>query len=408
MRKFLFILGHMIWRPSVIFYYYKFKISGWDAETSLHEELYKINKKSDIKRTKYEYDNLKVSTKSDLQKKDISGVKGVPGRTGGSTGQPLRYFMNKGYYSKGFSLLYLGWSYAGYNLGDKVGVLAGGSLIGKDLSFSQKVKDFILNFRHYSSYGMNEQTLESYYQDMLKHDIKFLRGYASSIYELCLFIKRRNLDKLNLTAVFTTSEKLTDNTRNLIESVLSVPVYDQYGLNDGGVSAFECKYHTGMHVFEGRAHMAVVDDTGKQVYDESGLIVATSFNNDIYPFVKYNTGDNGTLNLIKCECGFEGKNLISVDGRTTDVLNLNGSIIGSPVLTVLMSSVPVIKYQVIQLSEDTVKFIIEKDGSYTSVDELFIINSIKSNCGEDAIVIFDYDCNFIVSKNGKHKFIIRS
>ena len=68
-------------------------------------------------------------------------------------------------------------------------------------------------------------------------------------------------------------------------------VYDGYGLNDGGVSAYECPEHAGLHIDTERSIMEVVDGEGHQMNRGDGRILATSlYNYAIAIYTVYSPG----------------------------------------------------------------------------------------------------------------------
>jgi phenylacetate-CoA ligase len=103
------------------------------------------------------------------------------GRTGGSTGAPLQYKISQRCSWASFALLYRGWGYAGYVPGDKMAVLAGGSLVGKNQGWKTKLVSNLLGIRKFSSYGINDADRRRYCTEMRCWGAEFLRGYVSSI-----------------------------------------------------------------------------------------------------------------------------------------------------------------------------------------------------------------------------------
>ncbi|ROZ80434.1 phenylacetate--CoA ligase family protein [Pseudomonas neustonica] len=327
------------------------------------------------------------------------------GKTGGSTGDPLKYRVSKKCNDAAFAILYRGLGRGGYKLGDKLAVMAGGSLVTKRNGFKSKVVSFFMNTKKYSSYGVSDDLFQEYYQDLVSWKPKFIRGYASSLFEFAKFIEKNKYD-LSFVSVFTTAEMLFEHQRAYIEKVFSAKVYNGYGLNDGGVTAFECKYGGGFHIDLERSFLEVVDESGRLIFDKVGRIVATSFLNKATPFVRYVTGDLGEITNRKCKCGSPYPLLISLAGRTTDVLRLNGRMVGSPVLTVLMGNIDVARYQFIQVEENKVLLVMEKNDAFDVVDEGFIRNSLFSNVGEfDLVFVYD-EALFEVVDGGKHKVVI--
>jgi len=308
MHGFIFKAGYLLRRPGVIRRYNEFLKTQFLSQEALkamqEKQLRKLIhfvyqnvpyyaklfkklelKPSDINTIK-DLERLPILTKAIIKKnwqdfipRNISKYGYVNGSTGGSTGTPLKYRMSLEDYERGIALLHRGWGYAGYKLGDKVAVIAGSSLIPTTKSETKKrIQDFLLNTRHYSSFNMSEQKLFDYFHNINKWKPDFIRGYASSVYLFAKFVKDNNLT-LNFQpkAIFTTAEQLFDKQRELIEQVFNTKVFDNYGLNDGGVSAYECEAHNGMHIDTERAIFEVVNNNGEQIINKEGRILATMY-----------------------------------------------------------------------------------------------------------------------------------
>ncbi len=336
-----------------------------------------------------------------------NNIKYVEMTTGGSTGEPLKYRISQYSSDISFALLLRGWGFAGYKPGDKMAIIAGGSLVGKASPLKNKIRDYIFNFRRYSSYGMNEELLKEYVDDMIKWKPKYLRGYASIVFLLAEYVKKYNLESnFHLNGIFTTAEMLFKNQRDVIESVFDTKVYDTYGLNDGGITAFECSKQNGFHIDIERAILEVVDEDGNIIYEKEGRVIATSLNEYAMPLLRYDTGDLGVLSKERCSCGCDRPLLKELKGRVTDTLKFNDNFIGSPVIATLMGKINAKQYQFIQLSKNKLLIKIIKGDNHSKKDEDFIKQSLFSNVGQIDIE-FEYVDNFNVSSGKKHKFIIK-
>ena len=284
LHKLIFKIGYSLKRPNVLRYYKQF--------LKTQDKPYNRKKKQQEKQLRklmdFVYKNVPYYTKlfdqigvnpsdissiKDLEKlpiltkkvikqnpenfipKNINKLEYLNGSTGGSTGEPLKYRIYVEDYKRGVALLYRGWGYGNYKLGDKVAVIAGSSLIPTTQSgLKKKIQDFFLNMRHYSSFEMSEENLFKYFYNINSWKPLFIRGYASSIHLFAKFIQDNNLKlEFQLKAIFSTAEKLFDKQRELIEQIFNVKVFDNYGLNDGGISAFGCEKHCGMHIDTERA-----------------------------------------------------------------------------------------------------------------------------------------------------------
>jgi len=370
-------------------------------------------KPSDIRDLK-DLQKLPILTKATIRQhwaqmvpRNISMLRYIHNSTGGSTGEPLQHLMSMEDYTRGIALLLRGWSYGGYRPGDRMVKIAGSSLIPTTQSCLRSwLISLLRNIRSYSSYGMSDETLIKYIQSLNKLKPDFLRGYASSIYILARFIQDNNIPiKFRPRAVFTTAEKLLEAQRRVIEEVFRTEVFDNYGLNDGGVSAYECEEHCGMHIDMERAILEVVDENGRQIFGKPGKILATSLYNYAFPFIRYDTGDIGVVIHSKCSCGRQLPLLKELVGRTTDVLDVKGRKIGSPVLTVLFGKCDIEQYQIIQDSDESLICRIVKGPTYSKDDEEFIRKSLISHLGPVDIT-FDYVPSIVADAGNKHKFII--
>lgn len=241
--------------------------------------------------------------------------------TGGSTGTPLKYRVYKFDRFLSGALMYRGWGYVGYELGDRMVFLGGASFdIGKKSNLVSKIHENVRNIRKLTSFDMDEGAIRKYVDIINLFKPKFIRGYPSSIYFLSKWIEKHQV-KIHLSlAVFTTSEKLYPNMRNKIEEVFSCDVYDGYGLNDGGISAYECSEHNGLHIDTERAILEVLDKEGNQLENGEGDIIATSLYNYAMPFIRYDTGDLGHIIDDTCSCGRSYKLFKEVIGRSVDIL----------------------------------------------------------------------------------------
>ncbi|PKP62050.1 capsular biosynthesis protein [Candidatus Atribacteria bacterium HGW-Atribacteria-1] len=438
LNKYIFKTSYLLKRPIIIRYYNEFNKNQWKSfgwlknqqeiqlknlinfvyrNVPYYSKLFNriditpsdINIIEDLERIPILTKQIIKENWQDFIPRNINQIKYINGSTGGSTGVPLKYRMSNEDYERGVALLYQGFEYAGYKLGDKIAVIAGSSLIPTSKSeIKRKIQDFFLNTRHYSSFEMSEKNLFKYFYDVNKWKPDFLRGYPSSIYFFAKFIQDNNL-KLNFQpkAIFTTAEKLFDKQRVLIEGIFKAKVFDNYGLNDGGISAFECNKHCGFHVSTERAILEIVDNKGKHVVNQNGKILATSLYNYALPFIRYDTGDLGIISALECSCGRKTPLIKKIMGRTTEFLKLNNIVIGSPVLTVLMGKFDIEQYQIIQDNPSSIICKIIRGKTFKIEDENFIKKSFYGHVGRINIK-FDYVDSILPTKAGKHKFIINN
>ena len=295
--------------------------------------------------------------------------------TGGSTGSPLVYRVSRKDRFLSAALLYRGWSHAGYGMGDSMFFL-GGSSIGASASstISRYLNELTRNIVKLSSFDMKESQMHQYVSKINAVRPYFAFGYASSLYFFSKWIEHEDLTIHSPKSIFVTAEKLFPHARKKIEDVFGTSVYDNYGVNDGGVSAYECPRHEGLHIDTERSIMEVVDEGGHQLSSGSGRIIATSLHNYAMPFIRYDTGDIGTLSEELCSCGRGQKLLKDIIGRQQDILvTPEGNNIHGEFFTHIFWAVKGVKeFQVVQRTVDaiTISIIPEEEFDERSVQKI--------------------------------------
>ena len=119
----------------------------------------------------------------DFKPVNLNKLKYYEQATGGSTGTPFKYRLSKFDRFLGGAMLYKGWGYGGYELGDKMVFLAGASLdIGTKSYLAKRVHEIARNIKKLSSFDMGEKEMLQYVNILNSFKPKFIRGYASSLY----------------------------------------------------------------------------------------------------------------------------------------------------------------------------------------------------------------------------------
>lgn len=116
-------------------------------------------------------------------------------------------------------------------------------------------------------------------------------------------------------------ETLYPGLRQAIASAWGIEPFDGYGLIEVGRVAWQCRATDLYHVNHETVLVEVVDDDGRPTPPGTpGEIVVTGLCNPLMPFIRYRTGDVGTLAERPCACGSELATLASVEGRELDWL----------------------------------------------------------------------------------------
>ena len=327
--------------------------------------------------------------------------------TGGTSGTPFTYRLGRYDRFVGAALAYRGWGYAAYQLGDRVIMLAGASLgVGKK-SHAARLEETFRNIKKLSSFDMSDAALQTYADTVNSFKPKFLRGYPSALHVFAQWIEANGIDIHSPKAAYTTSEKLFPRMRRTIESVFGCDVYDQYGLNDGGLSSYECEEHSGLHVDTERGVMEVIDENGHQIDNGEGHLLATTLHNYAMPFIRYETEDIGALTADSCRCGRGYRLLSELVGKSVDVLiTPEGTHVHGWFFALLLEHAKGVReYQVVQETIDTVMIRIVPDDGFDSHE----MDSIRNHVREISAgwnVEFTLVDSIDRTQAGKYKYIV--
>ena len=135
-------------------------------------------------------------------------------------------------------------------------------------------------------------------------------------------------ESLSLKRAFAGAEPYSEDTRQRIEALLKVDVYNSYGLSEmnGPGVAFECQCKDGLHIWEDGYIVEIVDpDTLEPVKEgEIGELVLTILCREATPILRYRTRDLTSFYKEQCKCGRTHRRLHRITGRSDDMLIING------------------------------------------------------------------------------------
>jgi len=381
-----------------------------------HHEWRKLNLKlQDIKTIK-DLRKIPIITKEDIRKnfndfksKDFAVRKPKPSATGGSTGEPLKFYYDWAAWSMDWACLYRGWGFAGYHVGDKIVTVGGSSLVpSQKSSFQKQVKNKIVE-RHVglSAFDMSKENMRKYAEIITGYKPHFLRGYATSLYIFAKFCEENSINFPTIHAAFSTAETLFEPYRKEIENAFGVEVFNEYGIRDGGGNAMECDMHLGLHVSLERCVMEFIKNNENVPLGEMGKIILTDLHNYSFPFIRYDVGDVGIPTDEKCPCG-RGLSMIKrIEGRTTEIIQFSdGTMWAGPVLTLVFKDFDILQYQIIQENWNRIILKVVKGKTFSEKDAKRLVQIFNYHVGENGSVEIEYMDKIPLTKSGKRRFII--
>ena len=168
--------------------------------------------------------------------------------------------------------------------------------------------------------------------------------------------------KVTPKMVFTSSELLSNRTKEMINSAWGKQPYNAYACTEGALIAADCQYHK-MHLCEDLVIAEVVDKNNQPVpqgvYGDK-LLITVLFSRTI-PLIRYEVSDNVMLadKSDTCTCGRPFRMLAGIQGRVEDIIYLMGDsgrlvAIKPDVFHDVLEPAPLGGWQIIQETSSTV------------------------------------------------------
>jgi phenylacetate-CoA ligase len=348
--------------------------------------------------------NLKELTPIDTNLKHV-----YRGSSSGSTGKPINYYIDNNSLSAGRAAMYVGWSFAGWNLGDKGLHIWGNPRVVKEQwkKTSSIIKEIIFNHYKYPAYKLTDYGQFNELIRLIKSGkYTFIDGYTTAIYLLANYVKENNLTLNKFGDVLTTAETLQDYQRVIIEETLG-PVYDGYGCSEIEGVANQCIICKNYHIID--PHVIVEYENSIEGQDESKEIVVTELDNYIMPFIRYKIGDMAIKTNNNCEINFSS--LKKITGRSSDIIRLPGggnlvvsSFFGAALMRKMGDNIK--QYQIVKTRPDKLIVKLSVNDSFKNEDR----NQINRYIDEYLQDKIQYEVQIVdridISATGKYKLLI--
>jgi phenylacetate-CoA ligase len=217
-------------------------------------------------------------------------------------------------------------------------------------------------------------------------------------------VKTHNIDLTQVQAVYTTSENLTDEYRELIEQTYDCYVVDCYGARDAGITAYETKYH---HYEVG---YNVVAEIINPIEENTGTLLTTNFLNYSFPLIRYQFGDEVEIAPKQSESLYNGQIIKCVLGRTSDVMRLeNGHNMTATGFSMIMKEFDIVAFSFNKTGVNEVTLTIQPmEGKYNEEQEKEIMRTIRLYIGDDAKLKVEYVEKFEALANGKRRYFMNN
>jgi len=329
--------------------------------------------------------------------------------TGGTSGQPLRFYIDKARSSIEWAFITSIWERIGYRLNDKRLVLRGEVI--KNNRKKLWLYDPLLNQLSLSTFHMSEDNLWKYLGLIQDFKPNFIHGYPSAIIILARFIRQNNIRlKFKLKGIIGISENIIKAQREYIEDTFKTRFFSFYGHSEKLILAAECEKSNLYHVEPQYGFTEIIDSNGKSVVEDGqvGELVGTGFINHAMPFIRYRTGDIVEYTSRQCECGRNYVLLKTIRGRWLQemLVTKKNSLISITALNIHSNIFDkVIKFQFEQNEPGKAILKIIKSPDYSETDTKSIIKELNAKLDSQIDLQIDFVENIPSTQIGKSIFL---
>ncbi|MES2366234.1 MAG: AMP-binding protein [Pseudomonadota bacterium] len=330
--------------------------------------------------------------------------------TGGSSGEPLIFFIGRERVSHDVAAKWRATRWWGVDIGDPEIVIWGSPI---ELGAQDKVKlirDKLLRTKLLPAFEMSGQKLDGFILEIRAMRPKMLFGYPSALAHIARHADAHGMamDDLGIKVAFVTSEALYEHQRAQIEKTFGCQVANGYGGRDAGFIAHQCPAGS-MHLTAEDIIVEIVDPQGNVLpHGESGEIVVTHLSTGDFPFIRYRTGDIGVLDDQLCTCGRGLPLLKAIEGRSTDfVVTQDGTVMHGLALVYVIRDLPGVRqFKIVQESLTLTRVLLATDHQFEETNTDRIMLGIQQRLGPGVRVEIERMDEVPKEKSGKYRYVV--
>lgn len=330
--------------------------------------------------------------------------------TGGSSGEPLIFFIGKERVSHDVAAKWRATRWWGVDIGDPEIVVWGSPIELGAQDRVRALRDKLIRTELLPAFEMSEAKLDGFVAEIRRKRPKMLFGYPSALTHIAKHAEKRGIkmDDLGVRVAFVTSERLYDEQRAAIGRVFGCKVANGYGGRDAGFIAHECP-EGGMHLTSEDIIVELVDRQGLPVPDGSpGEIVVTHLATKDFPFIRYRTGDVAVIDTASCACHRGLPLLKEIQGRTTDfVVAADGTVMHGLALVYVIRDLPGVEsFKIVQETLHHTRVLLVATAAFDRSREAAIMQAFQRRLGEAVRVDVEFVDAIPPEKSGKFRYVV--
>ncbi|PCJ27293.1 MAG: polysaccharide biosynthesis protein [SAR86 cluster bacterium] len=330
--------------------------------------------------------------------------------TGGSTGVPVQFALDRNSYEWRTAAAQRGYQWANCEAGQHT-LYIWGVDVGNP-SFVSRAKNALyhrlFNRTMFNCFNFDDKEMQRCLEFINAKRPTGIVSFTTAIYNLAKYIDDNDLQCASVPSIITGAEKLYDYQRELMEKVFQTKVFNTYGCREVMLIAAECEKHEGLHVTMDNLFVEILKDGKPAAPGESGEVVITDLHNYGMPFIRYKNGDIAVQSAEACSCG-RGLPLIKdIDGRKMDeIVACDGKVVSGGFFPHLLKEIDEIqKFQVIQKTSNNLVIKLVQKQNIKAQQLEFCSAEIKKVLGDEMEIDFQFVDEIPLTPSGKYRVTI--
>ncbi|MEY3201077.1 MAG: hypothetical protein RIR70_627 [Pseudomonadota bacterium] len=352
----------------------------------------------------------KATIRAHLGQLKSSRARGLsPCATGGSSGEPLRFFVGASRRAHDIAAKWRATRWWGVDIGDPEIVVWGSPIELGAQDGLRRVRDWLMRSELMPAFSLTERHMAECLARIAQKRPAMLFGYPSALAMLARHAVNRGwrLADAGVKVAFVTAERLYDNQREVISRAFGCAVANGYGARDAGFLAHECK-SGGMHIMAEDVIVEIVDGAGRPLpAGRAGEIVVTHLASGDFPFIRYRTGDIGVLDEGECACGRGLPMLREIQGRSTDfVVAEDGTVMHGLALIYVLREMPgLAQFRIIQESRTLTRVEVVRGEGFSAETVRDIQQGLCARLGKGVVVEVATKPYLHADPSGKFRYV---
>lgn len=346
------------------------------------------------------------------------GRKAFANASGGSTGEPVRFWQDSGYWDTTIAVRTYHFSTVGKQLGEREMKIWGSErdLFEGTLGWKATLQNWAYNRRFEQCWHLPEAQIQKILRDIDRWKPKLLWCYRDGIDAVAKHVVAHGLRPHAPAAIVLGGATVYPYMVQAIERAFNSPAISAYGSREVGAVACQCLARAGHHIATHANVVETIDAAGQPVVGRDGELAITPLANYAMPFLRYRIGDRGRLTHDQCPCGRGFPLLESLSGRMVEVLvNARGEQVDPiyfiQLLAVIFNRGFFRKFQVVQAEDGALTLNVVLDAGATQEaaqpNLTEVVEKIRLVMGANCPVEVKFVEDIPLSASGKHPYVVR-